>query len=351
MDLHEAVSSSTLHLGIPFFLYIGVRCQLLSLFYTNTSNFLLYTASTPLAVTMLSQLLLLPLIALPAWAQDGYVGYHLSERGDENSVIYETADTPAAGNVSTTQPPPDVYLNASVSVGEIDIEVQNLTAKINLAAQVLSLLNFNAGVDASIDSVQLLIQNVTAKVVLEARLSNLVIMVGDVLNSLDLNPVLATLGNDVGTIVNATTSAVGSLTSGLTGSGSSLSARDQEVFNLAQNILYAVNDYSGNTHTNRILAQNGDIIEQSLDNNGHVSGQKTVGNYQTDMTFNGYNITTKRNGQEVQELEYNYSPLPGFMAVSAIFVDGTGKVVGTQVLAETQAGGYTTVSGEEKANS
>lgn len=62
-------------------------------------------------------------------------------------------------------------------VGEINIEVQNLTAKINLDAQVLQLLSFNAGVDLSIDRVRLLIQNVTAKVVLEARLANLVLMI------------------------------------------------------------------------------------------------------------------------------------------------------------------------------
>ena len=66
---------------------------------------------------------------------------------------------------------------ASVSVGEIHIEVQNLTAKINLDAQVLQLLSFNAGVDLSIQRVNLLIQNVTAKVLLEARLANLVLMI------------------------------------------------------------------------------------------------------------------------------------------------------------------------------
>lgn len=62
-------------------------------------------------------------------------------------------------------------------VGEISIDVQNLTAKINLDAQVLQLLQFNAGVDLSISRVRLLIQNVTAKVVLEARLANLVLMI------------------------------------------------------------------------------------------------------------------------------------------------------------------------------
>lgn len=53
----------------------------------------------------------------------------------------------------------------------------NLTAKINLDAQILQLLSFNAGVDLSIARVNLLIQNVTARVLLEARLANLVLMI------------------------------------------------------------------------------------------------------------------------------------------------------------------------------
>lgn len=68
----------------------------------------------------------------------GYTGYSLELEGDQDSTVYDTISTPA--NVSTTVPEPDVFLNASVSVGEIDITVQNLTAKINLDVQVLQLL-------------------------------------------------------------------------------------------------------------------------------------------------------------------------------------------------------------------
>jgi hypothetical protein len=279
-------------------------------------------------------------LAIPVFAQDGYVGYHLSERGSPDSVLYETSNTNT--NVSTTNPPPDVFLNASVHVGEIDIQVNNLTAKINLAAQVLSLLKFNAGVDASIDKVQLLIQNVTAKVTLEARLANLVLMIGDVLDSLDLNPILATLGNDISSITNATTGAIGDLTSGL-----SSRSVDSEDYNLLHNILYSINDYSGNTHTNRILAQNGDIVEQSLDNDGNVHGEKTVGSYKTDMSPNGYTLSTTYKGQQVEEVEYTYSPFPGLMVVSAIYLDSSSKVVGTQVLAESSAGGSSTIASDE----
>ena len=264
-------------------------------------------------------------------AQDGYFGYSLHERGDPNSVIYDTAST--TSNVSTTDPPPDVYLNASVHVGEIDILVDNLTAQINLAAEVKNLLQFNAGIDASIDRVSLLIQNVTAKVTLEARLSNLVLMISDILNSLDLNPVIATLSNDVGSIVNTTTSA-------LTGATSNLTPRSLA---LAENILYSVNDYTGNTHTNRILEQNGDLVDQSLDNSGKVTGSRLVGNVKSEMTFTGRNVTVVRNGQTLRELEFLYRPFAGLQAVSLVFTDETGLVVGTQVLSEIEGGGTSTV--------
>ncbi|MCJ1244051.1 hypothetical protein MMC30_001248 [Trapelia coarctata] len=270
-------------------------------------------------------------------AGSGYTGYSLSVEGDPNSVIYSTSSTP--GNVDPAVPEPDVFLNATVHVGEIDITVANLTAKINLDAQVLSLLQFNAGVDLSIDRVALLIQNVSAKVLLEARLENLVLMINDTLNSLDLNPVLATLGQSVGSILNTT---VGGLT-GSNPQGSTVSRRSYE---LASNILFSMNDYSGNTHTNRILTQSGSIIDQFLDNHGHVYNQQIVGDYIHDMTFNGYNASVVRNGQVTQELEYVYTPFDGLSVVSAIYLDMSETVVATQVLSESSAGGSSTVGNQ-----
>lgn len=140
---------------------------------------------------------LLPLLTTLTTAQSStpsssgaYTDYSFTLTGDPDSVIYSTSNTnPNPPNY----PPPDVYLNASVHVSEISISVSKLSAKINLDAQVLTLLQFNAGVDLSIDAVNLLIQNVTAEVLLEARLENLVMMINDTLDSVDLNPSLATL--------------------------------------------------------------------------------------------------------------------------------------------------------------
>ena len=278
-------------------------------------------------------------------SDSGYVGYNLTLEGDGDSVIYSTENT--RSNASLTYPDPDVFLNASVSVEEINIEVDNLTAKINLDLQVLELLQFNAGVDLSIDKVQLLIQNVSAKVLLEARLENLVGMVDNVLESLDLNPIIATLGQGVSDIVNSTTDALGGALGGDSSSSSASSSSSGQAtkrsFELENNILFSINDFSGNSHTNRVLAQNGDIVEQDLDNDGRVSGSRVVGSYLKDMTFTGHEETV----DGVLSKQYKYEPIHGVQAVAAVFFDGSGKVKGTQILSELEAGGFATIAADE----
>jgi len=296
----------------------------------------------------------LPLLALGQAANDGYSGYKLDVRQDgaQDAVLYETENTKIPSNVSALSPTPDVLLNASVHVGEIFVGVDNLTAKINLDAQVLKLLEFNAGVDLSIDKVSLLIQNVTAKVYLEARLGNVVSMIGDVLDSIDLNPIIAELGNGLGSIINDTAGLIGDVGGGLGGNGSQSNTKrdiDLHQFDLYNNILYSINNFEGNTHKRRVLAQDGDIVEQTLDNQGTISGQTVVGNYLRNMRFNGFNESVTYKGQEVWEEEYIYEPFAGLYSISGIFKSkSTGAVVGTQLLAEARGGGNANI-GNEKA--
>jgi hypothetical protein len=292
-------------------------------------------------------LALLLAIAAPIHSQTSivydYTNYSLTRTGDPESVVYDTASTPANGSIST--PEPDVFLNASVSVGEIDLLVANLTAKVSLDAEVRSLLTFSAGVVAHVDRVQLVIQNVSAYVHLEARLANLAAMITDVLDSVDLNPILATLGQDVGSLVNQT---VGGLTGGggggtATTSGGNLTARSLDAFPLDENILYSVNNYEGNTHTNRVLLPNGDIVDEELDNAGAVHSQRAVGTYASEMAFNGFNRSVLVGGRYLQETEYEYAPIPGLSIVAAVFQDAGGRVVRARVLAEARGGGYSSI--------
>ncbi|KAK2041068.1 hypothetical protein LZ31DRAFT_557305 [Colletotrichum somersetense] len=274
---------------------------------------------------------------------DGYFGYNLERRGDNESAVYETANTKTG--IDTLNPIPDVYLNASVSVGEISIEVQNITAKVNLDAKVLNLLHFQAGVDARIDRVKLGIYNVSAKVELEARLENVVKMVDDVLTSIDLNPIIATLGDTVGDIVNNT---VGVITDPVEDASAGSVAKRDLAYRLENNILYSVNDFSGKTHTNRVLAQNGSLYDVYLDNNGDESSRRVVGYYSRDMTFTGHNKTVTVDGQVKEfELQYLYAPYPGLEAFSNIYLDTTGRVARTKIVAEAEGGGTATVSNDD----
>ncbi|KIW68580.1 hypothetical protein PV04_04518 [Phialophora macrospora] len=276
----------------------------------------------------------------------GYTGYTLTVRDSTNATddtVYETenTNTNTDPNPSTDASPPDVYLNASVSVGEIDITVRNLSAQINISARVLSLLNFNAGVDVQVDRVELLIQNVSAKVELEARLANLVVMINDTLSSIDLNPVLATLGADVGQLAGAITGGTDTDTGTDTTGSSSLSARSAL---LDQGILYSVNDYSGNAHTNRVLDQAGNIVDERLHNDGAVYSSQVVGSYWHDMTFTGRESSVVFDGVSAREVQYSYAPFAGLISTAAIFLDAQGNVLGTRVLSEIEGGGSSTIA-------
>ncbi|KAH7311109.1 hypothetical protein BKA65DRAFT_468496 [Rhexocercosporidium sp. MPI-PUGE-AT-0058] len=289
-------------------------------------------------------------------SSDGYSGYNLTLSQDEESATYDTSSTPANRLTCISPAEPDVYLNASVFIGEISILVANLTAKINLDAQVLSLLKFNAGVDLHIDKVSLIIQNISAKVVLEARLENLVLMIDDILASLDLNPILATLGQSLNNITDSVGDVVGGVvgtpTSAATGTATGAAKKRRNGidplqlpynYEIQHNILYTINDYTGHSHTNRVLAQSGAIVDQSLDDMGHVVSEKEVGSYEKDMRFNGDNVTVVHDGKEVWQLEYVYEPFMGLIVLSYVFVDQGGRVVGTKVASEAYAGGSSTI--------
>ena len=102
---------------------------------------------------------------------------------------------------------PDVLLNVpQLSVGRIELDVDNLQADINLNANVASLVKINAGVAVSITKVNITISDVDAQLELIVRLGHLVDIVQRVFQSLDLNPLLITLLNDVTQVVSSLSS-------------------------------------------------------------------------------------------------------------------------------------------------
>jgi hypothetical protein len=208
--------------------------------------------------------------------------------------------TPAA-----TSTAPDVYLNVpTLSVGRIELDVDDLSADINLNAQVASLVTLNAGVAVSIQKVNLTIDDVDANLELIVRLGNLVDIVNRVFQSLDLNPLLINTLNNVTSILEPIVGAVDGLLGSITQGGTTLSFLVDNLGNIVQEV-------------------------------GGVSS--IVGNYLTNMTDTGVSKTLS--GGLIQKT-YSYSPLN---ALVDIVFNTAGQVV--QATVEKATGGSGTTSG------
>ncbi|KAK0388948.1 hypothetical protein NLU13_2525 [Sarocladium strictum] len=120
---------------------------------------------------------------------------------------------------SSSTPPADVLLRVpELSVDKIELNVDNLQAEINLAAQVAGLVELNAGVQIGVEKVNITIADVRAELDLVIRLGHLAKIVNRTLSSLDLNPllinVLDTVTDVVGDVIGAVDGLLGSITQG-----------------------------------------------------------------------------------------------------------------------------------------
>src|SRR5215203_1607912 len=84
---------------------------------------------------------------------------------------------------------PDVLLDVPVvKVDEINFELNDLRAKVNLFAKVLDLVELSVGVDVYLGRVKLVIQGVEAQALLKVRLDNVTAILDRVLTTIDRNP-------------------------------------------------------------------------------------------------------------------------------------------------------------------
>jgi hypothetical protein len=99
----------------------------------------------------------------------------------------------------------DVILEVpELSVDSIGLTVENVRAKVSLAANAMNLVQITAGVDVGIKKVQLGIVGVYGEVYLYADLDNVARIVDRVVQTLDRNPkILTQLLQAVDTTVNA----------------------------------------------------------------------------------------------------------------------------------------------------
>jgi len=228
--------------------------------------------------------------------------------------IHAQSTTPFSNSsstgASTTSSPastgtqPDVYLNVpTLSVGRIELDVDDLRADINLNAQVASLVTLNAGVALSIQQVNLTISDVDAELELIVRLGHLVDIVSRVFESLDLNPLLISTINNVTSLLEPIVGAVDGLLGSITQGGTTLSF-------LIDNL--------------------GNIVQE-------VGGVSTiVGNYLTNMTDTGVSQTLSGG---LTEKTYSYTPLN---ALVDIVFNAAGQVV--QASVQKSSGGSTSTT-------
>ncbi|KAH8898312.1 hypothetical protein GQ53DRAFT_415772 [Thozetella sp. PMI_491] len=212
----------------------------------------------------------------------------------------------SGGASPSSSTPPDVLLRVpNLSVGRIELDVDNLQAEVNLAAQVANLVSINAGVAVSVKKVNITIADVDAELELIIRLGHLVDIVNRTLQSLDLNPLLINILNDVTDLVDTVVGAV----DGLLGS-----------------------IIQGTSQINFLIDNLGNIVQEVTNDAGKVLSS-IVGNFVDNMTYTG-NFQDLGNG--LTQKTYSYSPLGSL--VNIVF-NTLGQVVQAVVVGSGGGGG------------
>jgi hypothetical protein len=108
--------------------------------------------------------------------------------GDGTAAEREYDDYALAERDSDSEEP-DVLLDVPVvKVDEINLDVEQLRARVSLQAEVLDLLRLNVGADVFVGQVQLEIKGVEAQALLKVRLDNVARILDRVLTTIDRNP-------------------------------------------------------------------------------------------------------------------------------------------------------------------
>jgi hypothetical protein len=123
--------------------------------------------------------------------------------GSDDRPARNAPARPAKQPATTSPSASDVYLDVpEVKVEEIDLEVENLRARVSLQAEVLDLVRLNVGADVELGRVKLTIKGVEAQALLKVRLDNVAHIIDRVMNTIDDNPqILENLTRGIGTAV------------------------------------------------------------------------------------------------------------------------------------------------------
>ena len=85
--------------------------------------------------------------------------------------------------------PPDLTLDVpSLGIEELNLDVENLKARISLHAELADMVKLSVGVEADVDKVKLEAKGIEAQLLLKAGLDNVRTILGQALHALDNNP-------------------------------------------------------------------------------------------------------------------------------------------------------------------
>ena len=113
-----------------------------------------------------------------------------SENAGQRAIFEQEYDGRAAAQErQPVSDAPDLTLDVpSLGVEELNLDVENLRARISLHAELADIVKLSVGVEADVDKVKLEAKGVEAQLLLKAGLDNVRAILGQALDALDNNP-------------------------------------------------------------------------------------------------------------------------------------------------------------------
>lgn len=193
--------------------------------------------------------------------------------------------TEQRGRTNPDQPPQQgeydvVLMVPDLCVDEIQLDVDNVQARVALNARVANLVRLDAGADVAIETVSLGIRGVRAEVLLLVDLDNVVHVVDRTLSFLDQNPEIVT---GLFRTTQGALSTVGGLTEtalepgGVASQAVGTLGRTLDNVTAPNGLLSQTVNTVGQT-VQRTVSSTGSILERTLDTAGGVVNERTLGN-------------------------------------------------------------------------
>lgn len=216
-------------------------------------------------------------------------------------------------------------------VGRLDLNVQNLDARLSLNVRVANLVRVQAGADVTIGTVNLGIRGVRAEALLLVDLDNVVQIVDQVLTLVDNHPEIA--NQLVGTVQHTVRTVGGVANNALQPGGvvsQTVGVAGRTLGNLTQpgGVLTQAVSTAGQT-VQTTLGTTGELVERTLDTAGNVVGTRTVGSL---LRLPVLQQTTNAAGQTVRTVRDTAGNVIEYT------LDTAGQVVGARVVQQATGG-------------